>query len=364
MNRINELKQGFITKTRAEYPIEYDFNDTSFINSDKIPLLFNQIREINRWDNMNSIKSGTVDYLLSYLDGVSGIIHINGEEKSTYFNKEKFIHSYKLYSELEKTISKENFWKFFQEFYNITLLDINEKSSDTVRMISIPLIDKGYKTGQVYILGSPLLILDPEKVSIVSVIAEFCGQRINQIIEKEEMKKSIYLDNLTELYNRKYFFEYAEQFLTYSKRYDQPLTFLMADIDHFKKINDQYGHQTGDFILKEIASLLKSCFRNADVIARYGGEEFIIILPNTNVKQASHVAERFRNKVSGKIFQYQNKKMKITVSAGISLLNCNDTIDTLIERADHYLYRAKNSGRNQIVFETLLSHTSPNELKV
>ncbi len=157
-------------------------------------------------------------------------------------------------------------------------------------------------------------------------------------------------DYLTGVSNRRNFMERAEEELSRAKRYNHPLTFLMMDIDHFKRINDTYGHQTGDTILKKVSMTSIDNLRINDLFGRIGGEEFAALLPETPLSDARLVADRIRKSVEKSTWQIDDKSVSCTVSIGISELN-NDlsTLDLLMKRADEALYSAKSSGRNCVV---------------
>jgi len=131
-----------------------------------------------------------------------------------------------------------------------------------------------------------------------------------------------------------------------AKRYNTPLSIIYFDIDHFKQINDTYGHKKGDFILKEVSKIILQNIRKTDIFGRWGGEEFIIILPFTNLENALILAEKLRKKIEEHDFDGIN----ITISFGVTELKIDDNADTLINRADEALYKAKNKGRNRVCY--------------
>ena len=162
-------------------------------------------------------------------------------------------------------------------------------------------------------------------------------------------------DDLTTLANRKHFDRSLEQAMQETVESDEPLSLLMTDIDHFKKFNDTYGHQTGDQVLRLVAVAVKQNVKGRDVPCRYGGEEFAIVLPNTNLRQAVAVAESIRKAVMAKelIKRSTGENLgRITISIGCSTLSKGDTMQDLIERADQSLYAAKRGGRNLVKCET------------
>jgi len=155
-------------------------------------------------------------------------------------------------------------------------------------------------------------------------------------------------DQLTGLYNRRFFIEQANKILKSAQRHDFPITLIMCDIDHFKKINDQYGHATGDKVLQKFTQLLTSIVRETDILSRYGGEEFAILLPQTSVKGAKILAERMRKETQKMTIIAEQKKIKFTASFGISAVNEYDNFDESLKASDNALYKAKELGRNQI----------------
>lgn len=157
-------------------------------------------------------------------------------------------------------------------------------------------------------------------------------------------------DTMTKLFNHEYFIKRLNEETETSQKFKLSLSLMLIDIDHFKKINDTYGHQTGDLILIAIAKLLKSSLRLTDIIARYGGEEFAVILPDTDIDSAYCAAERIREMIEVKEFKFNDRAISVTVSIGISELNKKSkSSQDLIKEADEALYKAKSTGRNKVV---------------
>lgn len=170
---------------------------------------------------------------------------------------------------------------------------------------------------------------------------------------KEELKRIANTDPLTGIANRRVFFEKSEDELKRIKRGRGEFSMLLIDIDHFKKINDSYGHDVGDFVLIEVSKVLRQSLREIDMPARMGGEEFGIFLPETNAQGALLVAERVRNTIARHSFMadtLKNRPIGCTVSIGIATARFDDEIDAtrMYKMADTRLYIAKNSGRNQV----------------
>ncbi|MCL6415956.1 diguanylate cyclase [Aestuariirhabdus sp. Z084] len=171
------------------------------------------------------------------------------------------------------------------------------------------------------------------------------------------------IDGLTQSYNRAYLDKTLQKEINRSQRSQQPLTIIFADIDHFKRINDEFGHIFGDDILKGFAALVQGCIRqDTDWVARFGGEEFVIVLPETTAKEALIIAERIRKKLHDRAFTFGNSSIKITCSFGITEKSHNNNIDLahLFSTADKALYQAKSRGRDRAIInnEGLQNNTS------
>lgn len=157
-------------------------------------------------------------------------------------------------------------------------------------------------------------------------------------------------DGLTKLYVVRHFKETLEQEMAKAKKINKPLSMLISDIDHFKRFNDTYGHQAGDFVLREVANIFKSSCRQTDMAARYGGEEFVIMFLDTNREKAIEFAERLRKSIEQITFEYNTIKLNVTISLGVAEFKDDASITDLIKRADEALYVAKETGRNKVCF--------------
>lgn len=166
----------------------------------------------------------------------------------------------------------------------------------------------------------------------------------------EDLRITSITDPLTGAYNRRFFFESVPKIVSAANRHHFPLSIVTIDVDHFKRINDMYGHPVGDEVLRMLTTLCKESLREADIFARFGGEEFIMALPNTAAEVARGVAERLRTKVMGNPLEIKGDFLSITVSCGVAQYREGEAnVEQVLKRADEALYAAKNGGRNQVV---------------
>ncbi|TFB43271.1 sensor domain-containing diguanylate cyclase [Pseudomonas sp. F01002] len=181
---------------------------------------------------------------------------------------------------------------------------------------------------------------------------------LNRVIKRYQGKiqAQAILDTLTELPNRRGFDLLAAQAMHEAQREPKPLTALLLDLDHFKVLNDTYGHLAGDQVLIGFARDLESCLRHSDIVCRWGGEEFIVLLKDTDGETGLMVAEKIRQHVEQQRYAYNDKALQLTVSIGLTTLQTDDTLHTLLSRADHAMYRAKQAGRNRTCVE--MPHSS------
>jgi len=159
-------------------------------------------------------------------------------------------------------------------------------------------------------------------------------------------------DPLTGTGNRKALNEALNHEINLAQRNDTPLSVVMFDFDHFKNINDGYGHQFGDKVLKEIIQEVKQAIRKTDLLFRYGGEEFMLLLHKTSLTNAAAVADKIRERIANKVINFEQQAINVSVSMGAATLHEGDITSTLIERADDALYHAKDLGRNRVCTES------------
>lgn len=184
-------------------------------------------------------------------------------------------------------------------------------------------------------------------------LAEANEQIGRQQEQLDQLQVDVSTDFLTGLPNRRALEGRLRESIDRSNRYGSTFSLVILDVDHFKTVNDEYGHMTGDRTLKALARLLGGHMRGSDILARYGGEEFVMILPETPAEQAERMAERIRHHVENATFKHSGDSIQLTVSAGVGqVLKPKDTADQLFERVDAALYKAKQTGRNKVVCAT------------
>ena len=215
--------------------------------------------------------------------------------------------------------------------------------------LGVPLIAQGQTIGALTVDSSQLAIYNGASMALVQAFANEAAMAIVNARLFEQVHQMAITDPLTGLYNRRYFFEVANQEYERSRRYGGPLSIIILDVDHFKLVNDTYGHLVGDRALVELAQCCLKVLREVDVMARYGGEEFIIMLPETSVERACQVAGRLQAVISDMVVRSAEDPVSVAVSIGVAGLEegCPG-LEILIDRADQALYAAKCSGRGRV----------------
>ncbi|MGI9305968.1 MAG: GGDEF domain-containing protein [Gammaproteobacteria bacterium] len=166
----------------------------------------------------------------------------------------------------------------------------------------------------------------------------------------QDLEEISFTDSLTGLYNRHYFFQAARHQIQIAARNRQPASVLIGDIDHFKSVNDKYGHLVGDAALKHAAEIIRGSIRESDICARFGGEEFIVLFINSNIENSILTGEKIRANFEESPCESGGITLRLTISSGVSPVDCEDEngINDAIKRADKALYEAKNGGRNRV----------------
>ena len=226
--------------------------------------------------------------------------------------------------------------------------------TESASRLCIPLISFGQTLG--------VLALDSDKTDAfrdgdqqsLESVADICATAIQNAHYVERVKQLAYLDGLTGIFNRRFFELRIIEEIERARRYGSGMAVIMADIDQFKRLNDEFGHLLGDEVLRQVSSLFHQQLRKMDVVCRYGGEEFAILLAQVNAEEALGVAEKLKKAVAG--WQFPGVPRTITISAGTAVLpEHGATRDDLVRAADTALYSAKQSGRNRVCLATLAS---------
>jgi diguanylate cyclase (GGDEF)-like protein len=216
--------------------------------------------------------------------------------------------------------------------------------------LTLPLAVEGGIIGCISLNSDQPNAFDAQDLQFFSVIGYQMAATLKHFQRFSSIKSIAIYDTLTNLYNRRYFEDRIRGESQKAFFSGSSLSLVMVDIDHFKKVNDTFGHTEGDRVLYEIASLLKTSVRKKDTVARYGGEEFILILPEAGLEEASMIAERIRRLVESTSFEVEQIHMNLTVSLGISNFPSHraKSKEELVKMADQALYDAKRGGRNRV----------------
>ncbi|MDH3900616.1 MAG: GGDEF domain-containing protein [Gammaproteobacteria bacterium] len=221
-----------------------------------------------------------------------------------------------------------------------------------VALIACCYLYMGYQTYSVEILSPETFTMLMAKFSPFLLVAYVTSMLASDIKSaKNKITVMSQTDELTGLLNLRAFNTILEKEIAVAARYSTPYTVLMIDVDGLKQVNDHFGHTAGSRLVKIVASSLKNCIRNSDVLARYGGDEFVVLMPHTSTEQARVAAERIRSAIDNTSFDMNGSRIATTVSVGIaSFPDCVSEADAVLDKADVALYKSKQSGRNQVTY--------------
>ena len=216
--------------------------------------------------------------------------------------------------------------------------------------VAMPMRVHNTVVGVLHVSHADPNIFSPDDIALLAIIAGQAAVTIERTEELHNLETLAITDGLTRTYNHRYFQMRLEDELKRCKRYRLPLSMLIIDVDHFKAINDQYGHASGDAVLRDMGTLLRQCMRDTEIVARWGGEEFGVLLPQTSAEQAYIAAERLRVSVETRDFRsVDGQPIRVTISLGLAGYPVNGAAHSeLIEAADRALYAAKRGGRNRV----------------
>jgi diguanylate cyclase (GGDEF)-like protein len=190
-----------------------------------------------------------------------------------------------------------------------------------------------------------------EELQLLETLLCYLVYPLNNASLLKQAIDQAHIDPLTQAKNRAAFDSTVSREISLALRNDNSLSAIFLDIDHFKSINDDFGHACGDMVLSVTAKLIKQCARDSDLVFRYGGEEFVLLLSNTDLSGAQLLAERIRKKLEHHTLAFDMEPVKITASLGIATLKSTDSLESFIQRADSAMYQAKDRGRNQVMLE-------------
>ncbi len=201
---------------------------------------------------------------------------------------------------------------------------------------------------------TPIKLAKEDMIRMGNWILKFLPAGELEILVYGNLGDAAHTDPLTGIYNKRYLVEALEAEFKRAKTLHNDFSLVFIDIDHFKKVNDTYGHSAGDYVLKEFAALIKGQYlRPRDVFSRYGGEEFILLLTNTNASKGEEIAESIRSAIERYPFEFEGTKLSITASLGVSeVTSIMESHQTLLKTADQALYQSKNNGRNKVTVAT------------
>jgi two-component system cell cycle response regulator len=234
----------------------------------------------------------------------------------------------------------------------LTLVGTDGRAEETTikDFVSYPVEASGRLVGLLVLAGRGVTRLTAETEALMALVTNQAHIVVENARLVERLRNLSIRDGLTELFNHRHSMELLAGEFQRIGRYEEAVSLLMVDIDHFKAVNDTHGHQVGDVILREVAHLLVRTLRSVDSVGRYGGEEFVVILPHTRPDEARGTAERLRRLVEQETFQAGDKTLKVTVSIGVASFPAPGLVapSDLIRASDEALYRAKQGGRNRV----------------
>ncbi|MDW7549495.1 sensor domain-containing diguanylate cyclase [Pseudoalteromonas sp. McH1-7] len=233
------------------------------------------------------------------------------------------------------------------EFHDIYLVPHNIKT-----MLDTVIFKNGIPHGVVCCEGDKIRTWHKDEIAFAEMIADCCSRRL--LVKalwqlQSQLTELAFKDPLTGLSNRRFLMDSAKREMSRHARFEHPFSLMMLDIDHFKKINDNYGHETGDLVLKHFAEICVNTLRLEDCMCRLGGEEFVVLLPNTSINSAMIIAERLRNEIEQARIATPAGEISVTSSFGVAQVNTSLPFSHALKAADHAVYQAKAEGRNCVV---------------
>jgi len=227
---------------------------------------------------------------------------------------------------------------------------------ETVSAVCLPLVSFGQVLGVLVLESASCEAFLPADVNALESVSDICATAIQNARYFDRVRQLAYMDGVTGIFNRRYFELRITEEMARSNRHSLTFSVIMMDIDHFKQLNDEFGHLLGDEVLRQVSAILTQQLRKSDVLSRFGGEEFAIITPETDADSALAVADKLRRVVES--WHFPGVERPVTISAGVAEFPAQGgTRDDLVKSADEALYAAKQSGRNRVVTAQMLRRT-------
>ncbi|SHF00539.1 PAS domain S-box-containing protein/diguanylate cyclase (GGDEF) domain-containing protein [Caldanaerobius fijiensis DSM 17918] len=337
-NTVHRRKDGSL------YPVEAHLQLVEYMNRKVYIMLIIDITERKAMEEELREQNEVLATITEYAH--DAIIMINDEGNITFWNPaaEKLLGYSKeevMGKELHRlVIGDESLYKLYKE--GLKKFQLSGKGSAVGKMIELKAKHKdGHEIDVELSLSAVKINSTWHAVGILRDITE--RKKFEELIYRQSIT-----DPLTNIYNRRFFMQMLEREIDRTKRNGRPFSLVMFDLDHFKKINDSFGHATGDMVLKKVAETVKKRIRKTDCFARWGGEEFVIVLPETSVKDATRLAEELREQINNMVLPGVGY---VTASFGVAGFRTSDTIDSILMRVDDMLYEAKAAGRNCVKSE-------------
>ena len=241
---------------------------------------------------------------------------------------------------------------------NVVAIDLSTVSRHHARMFQEDLLcyleDLGSTNGS-FVNGRRIegvvQVQGGDLIKLGGAVFKFIEGGNTEALYYEEIYRLTIIDGLTQIPNKRYLLDFLEREMARAKRHQRPLHLAMIDVDHFKNVNDEYGHVVGDAVLRGIAEVLQDNVRRDELAARYGGEEFAIVLPETDLESARAFSDRIREEIAERSFDHEGKEIRLTVSIGLAEFDPSLNVLQFIELADRRLYLAKGEGRDRTVYE-------------
>ncbi len=345
VDKISDIKEiidqatdlnNFIHNIREEMEL---YKTLYLRKSQELDILKNMFENIRDEENIESILKKSFAQLLEIipLRAIAFLI----EEKKYYLHIIKGAN--KLHGAIISSIKGNK--ELIAKSYEISLNDTKDLSKGEIFISG----EDGARV-KIFFQVEGLNALGEDRIELLEMVGEYLRIVVEGSLKYKRLLDAAYFDFLTGLGNRHFFDRIIEREKKRHKRLNQSFSLLILDIDHFKKINDNYGHDVGDFILKEMGKIIKESVREIDYPIRYGGEEFVILLPHTSRRDAFVLADRLRREIESYPFRIRDNTLRVTVSIGISEFNPSShrDINHILKEADMALYRSKKEGRNRV----------------